>query len=408
MSDPGALLAAVSAPFFELRPLDLIDILLVAALLYGVTVWLRRSRGSTAAIGLFSLLLFYAVARAVGLQLVSRIFEAFFAFFALVFVVVFQDDLRQFFERVALWGIGRRRRSRARSGVSDTLTACLTSFARQRIGALIVIPGRQPVAPHVRGGIDLGGRVSLPLLESLFDPHSPGHDGALIIEGDRVMRFAVHLPLSENFAALEGAGTRHSAALGLSERCDALCLIASEERGQISVARNGELRRLQDPAEVAHLLAEIDAAQEEPAPRGLRFQAATTLRRIRWRDTLLSIAVALIVWLALVPGVRPAETSVTVPVTLAGLAPKFTLEKIDPPEVKVTLAAPARSFYFFNEASVQVVVDATLADVGRRTFSLDENEVRRPSGIEVVRIEPDRVKLSLLSEAKPTPAAPRN
>jgi len=401
VNDPAALLSALAGPFFELRPLDVVDILLVAALLYGATAWLRRSRGSTAAIGLFSLLLVYAAARAIGLQLISSIFEGFLAFFALVFVVVFQDDLRRFFERVGLWGMGRRGRARVSAAVSDTLTTVLMNFARERVGALIVLPGEQSVAPYVRGGIELNGRLSVPLLESIFDASSPGHDGALIVERDRVTRFAVHLPLSENFEALAGAGTRHSAALGLSERCDAICVVASEERGQISVARHGELRRLQDPAELASILAEVDAAQEVPGKLGFGARLREAIRSLRWRDLAVSTAVTLLVWLALVPGVRPTELTVAVPVTLSSLAPKFTLESIDPEVVRVTLTAPARSFYFLNEGTVAVVVDATLADLGRRTFNLGPEHVRRPSGIEIARIEPDRIKLSLLTEPAP-------
>lgn len=404
MSEPGALLAALAAPFLELRPLDLVDILLVALLLYGMAAWLRRSRGSTAAAGLFSLLLVYAVARALGLQLVSRLFEAFFAVFALVFVAVFQDDLRRLFERLGGWG-RRRRGERVTAGVSAALTTCLTTFARNRVGALIVIPGRQPLAAHVRGGIDLGGRVSVPLLESLFDPHSPGHDGAVVIEGERVTRFAVHLPLSENFAALGGAGTRHSAALGLSERCDALCLVVSEERGTISAARDGELRRLGDPAELAALLAAVEEEKEPAARAGLWQRVGAGLRSIRPRDALLATLAALAVWVALVPGVRPAELTLTVPVKLVGLAAKFRLERMEPTHVAVTLTAPARSFYFFNEAGVEVVLDATLADLGRRTFTLDEDQVRRPAGIEVAALDPGRVKLSLVVEDKGTVGA---
>lgn len=403
MTDTAQFLSGIVGPLLELRPLDALDIAFVAVLLYGITAWLRRSRGSTAAIGLFSLVLLYAAARAIGLQLVSRIFEAFFAFFALVFVVVFQDDLRQLLERLALFGMGRRDRARVRSAVSDALTTCMAKFARDRVGALIVLPGRQPIAPHVRGGIELEGRVSVPLIESLFDPHSPGHDGAVVIEGDRVLRFAVHLPLSENFAALGDAGTRHSAALGLSERCDALCLVASEERGVISVARDGTLRRLRDAAELARILAELDDSATEAPPRGVRARAAARLRNVRWRDAVLSAVVALVVWLALVPGVRPTELALTVPVKLTGLSPKFLVESIEPAEVLVTLSAPARAFYFLDEAAVQVVVDATLADLGRRTFSLGDEQVRRPATIDVVRIEPDRVKLSLVTPDRAVP-----
>ncbi len=396
-------LEALAGPFLELRGLDVLDILLVAGLLYGATAWVRRSRGTTAAVGLFSLVLFYAAARAVGLQLLTSIFELFLAFFALLFVVLFQDDLRQLFERVGLWGLRRRAAVRVSTATSEVLTTCLTAFARSRTGALIVIPGRQPLMRHVRGGIELNGRVSVPLLESIFDASSPGHDGAVIIEGDRVTRFAVHLPLSENFATLRGAGTRHSAALGLSERCDAWCLVASEERGQISVARDGELRRLADPAALAGILGEIDARQDADQPTGIAARLAALWRGIRWRDLALSVVATLFVWLALVPGVRPTEVTMTLPVTLTSLSPQFQVESIEPAEVEVTLAAPARSFYFFNESSVEIVVDATLADLGRRTFRLGEEQIRHPPGMEIANVEPDRVRLSLKTEAAAKP-----
>src|SRR6185437_5267675 len=97
-----------------------------------------------------------------------------------------------------------------------------------------------------RGGIELDGKLSAPVLTSIFDPHSPGHDGAVVLEGDRIRRFATHLPLSANFQQLGRTGTRHSAALGLSEVTDALSIVVSEEQGTIAVARNGRLTRIAD------------------------------------------------------------------------------------------------------------------------------------------------------------------
>ena len=114
-----------------------------------------------------------------------------------------------------------------------------------------MLPQREPIESHVEGGIALDGRLSEPLLLSLFDPSSPGHDGAVILRGAQIERFAVHLPLSVNRAALGPGGTRHAAALGLSERCDAICIVVSEERGTVSVARDGLLRVLARPQDLA-------------------------------------------------------------------------------------------------------------------------------------------------------------
>ena len=104
------------------------------------------------------------------------------------------------------------------------------------------------------GGIELEGKISEPLLKSLFDPHSPGHDGAVIVGNERISRFAAHLPLSKDFKQLAHVGTRHSAALGLAELSDALCIAVSEERGTISVARDGRLRQVNNLQELGSLL----------------------------------------------------------------------------------------------------------------------------------------------------------
>jgi diadenylate cyclase len=137
----------------------------------------------------------YVLAEALDLRLTTAIFRGFFAISVVIIVVLFQEELRQLFERLGVWSMRRGRRAGPpRSLPADILVETLTDLARQHIGALIVLPGRQPVVRHVRGGLVLDGLLSAPLLKSIFDPHSPGHDGAVIIEGDRVARFAAHLP----------------------------------------------------------------------------------------------------------------------------------------------------------------------------------------------------------------------
>src|SRR5207244_4402462 len=113
----------------------------------------------------------------------------------------------------------------------------------------------------------LGGQVSEPLLKSLFDPHSPGHDGAVVIEEDTVTRFGCQLPLSKDYQKIQGLGTRHTAALGLTERSDALCLAVSEERGTISVSRHGELTVTQDLDQLANVVTTF-LAEKAPKPAG--------------------------------------------------------------------------------------------------------------------------------------------
>jgi diadenylate cyclase len=204
-------------PFADIRLTDVIDIGFVAVLLYTVIVWLERTRATFVLIGIFIFGAIYILARQLGLQLTSWIFQGFFAIFLVVIVVIFQPELRQIFERIALWSLGPKASRSVRSETLDVLTRTLADFGKERIGALIVIRGNDLLERHILGGIDLDGRISEPLLKSIFDPCSPGHDGAVIVEGDRVSRFAAHLPLSRDSQQLSLVGTRHSAALGLSQ-----------------------------------------------------------------------------------------------------------------------------------------------------------------------------------------------
>jgi len=382
---------------------DLVDILLVATLVYTAVVWVRRTQAGFVAIGLFVLAGFYVLAEALDLQLTTAIFRSFFAISVVLIVVLFQEELRQLFERLGVWSVRGRRQQVAQSLPSDILIEALISLARQRRGALIVLPGVQPVARHVRGGVPLDGIVSVPLFESLFDPHSPGHDGAVIVEGHRVTRFSAHLPLSTNFGALAGVGTRHSAALGLAELTDALSLVVSEERGTISVARNGTLRRLEDNSELA---AEIARFLRGTRPSdGERPSFWRQLLLEHWAEKIASLVFVSALWLAAVPGSRPFERTFQVPVDVTNLPPGLVLDDVKPSSIEVTLSGLRREFYLFAPRFLRVTIDASMAAQDRRTFQVLGRDLRYPKSLTLEGIEPDVVKIAY-HRAAPMPAPP--
>ena len=233
---------------------DAVDIGLASLLLYAALRWLRRSRATLVALGTLLLLAVYVGARVAELPLTPLLFHGLFGAGSVALVVLFQEELRQGFEELAAWVMGRRDDHRPRLDATDVLVEALVGLARQKTGALVVLCGLQKLDRHLQGGTELCGQLSTALLASLFDPSSDGHDGAVIVEDREVIRFGAHLPLSRNTDRLRRGGTRHCAGLGLSERTDALCLIVSEERGTINYAAHGHLHEVSSSAELARVI----------------------------------------------------------------------------------------------------------------------------------------------------------
>src|SRR5262244_4382707 len=253
-------------PFPTITFAEVVDIIFVAVLLYTAIVWARQTRAAFVVRGILILGGIYIIARYLDLQMTAWVFQGFFAIFLIMIVVIFQEELRQFFERIAVWSLARKRVPALGSHTSDILVRTLSDLAKEHVGALMVIRGNDPLERHITGGIPLDGKLSGPLLKSIFDPHSPGHDGAVIVENNCITRFATHLPLSKDLRQLSNVGTRHSAALGLAELADVLCLVVSEERGTISVARDGKLKRTENLQQVGAII-ESFLREKFPSPQ---------------------------------------------------------------------------------------------------------------------------------------------
>ncbi len=370
--------------YLRLRWVDFVDIVVVAALLWLLIQGLRRTRARHALVGLATLGVVFLVAQQLDLQLTARLLQGFFAVLVVILVVVFHEDFRRLLEQVAL--LGRPGPQLSPPGAVETVAGAVGTLARTGVGALIVIPGRESIERHVEGGIPIDARLSEPLLLSLFDPHSPGHDGAVVIRGDRIAAFAVHLPLSTEAS---GGGTRHAAALGLVERCDAQCVVVSEERRTISVARDATIRPIENSASIA---AELSAALTPSPTKGGAYV------RWRWKEALVAVGLALALWILAIPGAGRVEVKREVPVSVSGVPRGFTIERIDPPRVLVTLAG-RRADLFLAASEPSVRLDGLQIRLGHRSFDLTRADVDVPPGVEVLAVDPPRVRVSVGTSA---------
>lgn len=369
---------------------EVFDILLVALFSYGIILWIKRAKAGLAFMGILMLGGFYFVAREAGLQLTAFILQGFFALILIMLVVLFQRDLRQLFERIAVWGLRRNTGSTASNETVLSLVEALSTLARRKHGALVVLPGKDPLHSHVEGGVELGGRVSSPLLMSLFDPDSMGHDGALIVEGDAVTRFSVHLPLSRNFEQLGQRGTRHAAALGLAERADALCIVVSEERGEISIARDHGLRLLRTSDELKTEIEQFIQMKRDPhAGRRTPWSVLTA----NWVEKIAAAGLALGLWVIFISGGQGVRQQRPASVLVDNLPPGFEITSVEPKEVQVTISGPRREFYVLAPGALEVRIDGFLAGLGRRTFPIGPLDVRHPEGLTVLDVTPPTVEL---------------
>lgn len=373
------------------RIADALDVLLVAGLAYAAIVALKRARSRFVLVGLGVLVGLYFGARLLEMYLTLFLYEAVLTVAVVAVVVIFQEDVRRAFERlgsVAPLAAG----GRAGAGTKATfpvLVDALDRLAKRKVGALVVLKGLEPLERHLTGGHVLYGRVSQPIVDSIFDSSSAGHDGAVVVENDLITRFGVQLPLASRPA--EDRGTRHSAALGLSERSDALILVVSEERGTISVAQGGRLDVVRDLDELRRRIAEFRRATAPDSQPSL-------VRRLLFEDfgaKVAALGIAVAAWTVLIgKQTEVVAQTFTVPVTLTNLPPDWIIEDQAPSEVRVTLSGPTHALGALPASGPSVQLDASKITPGPQKLALAPSSVVVPRGVVVQSVDPTEVKFS--------------
>ena len=255
--------------FLRLDWMDAVEILVVSYLVYRILVAYTGSRAFQVLVGFVVLVSVYAIAQALQLRLIPYLLSQVFTYGAFALIVIFQQELR-----TALARLGRTRLFRLFVGhekeeVFEAIVEAADRLARAKIGGIIAIQREVDLSSHVDNGTGLDAVISPELLATVFSPYSPLHDGAVIVRQDRVSSAAaVILRLSQSPLIDRTMGTRHRAAIGLSEETDALVVVISEETGQISLAHRGLLTRDLTPDELRERL-QVEQRQA-PAVAGRR------------------------------------------------------------------------------------------------------------------------------------------
>ncbi|PLY01093.1 MAG: TIGR00159 family protein [Desulfuromonas sp.] len=244
--------------------LDLLDILLVAFIIYRIFLLIKGTRAVQMLLGLAVILIVYVASQVGELYTLHWILDNFLASIILVIIVIFQNDIRR-----ALIHVGRNPffadlSFREESVLIEELTKASISLAGKRHGALIVVERETGINDFLEVGVDLDARVSSELIQSIFLPGSPIHDGALVIQEGCLKRAGCFLPLSQDVSISKKLGTRHRAAIGLTELVDAVAIVVSEETGKVSIVVGGRLTRDLDSTALQRVLKRLLEPRTKP------------------------------------------------------------------------------------------------------------------------------------------------
>ncbi len=278
MSQLNNFIATYIARMPSIRWVDIVEILLIAFLMYHILVWVKNTRAWSLLKGIIVIAVFILIAAYFQMNTILWIVQNAFGVAVTAVVVILQPELRKALEELGQKNIissiipFETNRTSEEGRFSDKtineITKACVEMGKVKTGALIVIEQNQSLSEYERTGIDVDGIVTSQLLINIFEKNTPLHDGAVIVRGNRITSATCYLPLSDNMALSKDLGTRHRAGVGISEATDSMTVIVSEETGKISVAYKGELERSLDGDRLKERLKSIqNKPEEEPKKR---------------------------------------------------------------------------------------------------------------------------------------------
>ena len=367
---------------------DIIDILVVSYFLFRLYVLFRDTYVLRVITGIGFLWVFQRVAAYLGLIVTTWAMQGIIAFLAIIIIIVFRNEIKNVLQAkdvgAILWGISHKTFLASEEIVTNSMFA----LAQKKIGALLVLPAKDDLHGVARGGIPWQGVISKEMILSIFWPDNPVHDGAAIIRGKEIAEVGAILPLSRSSDLPSSYGTRHRAALGLSEKTDALIIVVSEETGHVMVAKNGEIKKINDSLELQKILQEHSGVSTDD--QGVR------------QGEIFKLGIAAAVLLIFVTGIwysfsRGLETlvSLEVPIVYQNRDPGMELMGSSLNTVNVHLSGAGALIRSIKPEQVQVRVSLGKAVVGLNSFTITQENISLPPGVILKKVEPQLIDVSL-------------
>ncbi len=256
-------------PWFSIR--NLIEVVIIAVIVYEIMVWIKDTKAWTLLKGIIVILVFMLLAGMMGLDVILWILERASTVAFIALVVIFQPELRKALEELGRRNLvtnifslnGDKQTGALDRGSIDEIVTASFYMAAKRTGALMTIERNESLIDLEKTGIKIDGIISSGLLINIFEKNTPLHDGAVVIRNDKIAAATCYLPLSEDMSISKDLGTRHRAAIGVSEVTDSLTIVVSEETGRVSVAQRGALQLVPDRESLRRILTVLVSAGEK-------------------------------------------------------------------------------------------------------------------------------------------------
>jgi uncharacterized protein (TIGR00159 family) len=383
----------LSRIILNIRWQDTLDIALNSYLLFRFYVLFRGTNVLRALFGLACIWFAQKLAISMGFIVSSWISQGITAAAALIVVVIFRNEIRGVLQtkniKAILWDLPRR----SVASPTEIIAESVFEMARKRVGALIVLPGKEDLEENVQHGIPWRAIISKEMILSVFWPDNPVHDGAAIVQGNRITEVGCILPLSKQEDVPSYYGTRHRAALGLAENTDALVIVVSEERGEVTLAGKGRLKRVSSAQDLENHL--IDHG-------GVRLRTRYGLLNPKLEFTAAAVASVLFtlgIWLSITRGVDTLSTF-EVPVEYMNRAPYQEIIETSANTLKLQLSGSRSLLKTIDSDRLRVRVDLSKAIVGPNDFAITRDNITLPAGVILKDVQPSvvEVKLDVISE----------
>lgn len=372
----------------SIRIQDIADILIMTFLLYQLYSWFRGTRAMQVLLGLGVVTLIYFATRFLDLYMTSWVLQELGTVLIILIIVVFQTEIRQALYRFSLLRHILDSRQETQHSQFQDIAETLFRMAAKKTGALIVFQGSESLHDLMTNGVVINSEISPQMLESIFYDGAPFHDGAALISDGRIAKAACHLPLSVSPDVPQHLGTRHRAALGLSERSDAVVVAISEERGEVTLVTSGTFRPMKTPSELIMALDELLRSDSE-IPR-------VTLRQ-RLFSNLLPKAALLIcvsVFWVLITNRQGQITAVSVPVRLHGVPESIVLLHTTPEEIAVQVKTMSSLTPTPSKLDLIADIDASSIGEGTTPLRVTSGDITAPAGVIITSISPTTVRIS--------------